>query len=127
MKIRMNGPEDLKALLQNLQGESEDTPRTPIGTLPANLVREYREMARKKERLEREMDNRIEELAIHMKGIVSKEFGDRLYEAEEIHDQLWSKIYEHFGLDPNLSYSIDRRTNVVSVEGESIQTSPFTH
>jgi hypothetical protein len=125
-KVRVRNPDELKSFFSQLQQETENTESTVIGTVPPDLMEEYKAYSRAKDRLERELDNRITELAYIMKTTVENEFSDRKYDAEEQHNELWGKIYEQLGLDPDLSYTIDRRTNKISIEGP-IPDNPFTH
>jgi hypothetical protein len=125
-KVRVRNPDELKSFFSQLQQETENTESTVIGTVPPDIMEEYKAYVRAKDRLERELDNRITELAYIMKTTVENEFSDRKYDAEEQHNMLWGKIYEQLGLDPDLSYTIDRRTNKISIEGP-IPDNPFTH
>jgi hypothetical protein len=125
-KVRVRNPDELKSFFSQLQQETENTESTVIGMVPPDIMEEYKAYVRTKDRLERELDNRITELAYIMKTTVENEFSDRKYDAEEQHNELWGKIYDQLGLDPDLSYTIDRRTNKISIEGP-IPDNPFTH
>lgn len=131
VKVNMNGPSDLKELLEHLKEEMETdtTTKTLVGTVPRPIAIMFKDLARKRKMLQQEIDNRVHELAIKAKQEVQKEFGERENDLDDYHDEVWARVTQEMGLDPNNNYQIDRTTGKMYLLGEDTgySDSPYMH
>lgn len=113
-------PEDfLKKLMEHAAGMIEvEKERVEVGRIDASLLKEFRAFDKEKERLDEDLDLRMEQEVLKLKRLLDDEFSERKEEIYAKNEAIWSKVHEALDLDPKPNYSIDKQTGMVFKGGD---------
>jgi hypothetical protein len=88
--------------------------KTPVGNISKELCSKFRDMHRKKEDVEKELETRKDILQSEMELALYKEFREKMESFDDEKTSLWEEATKELGVDPEENYSVDFKTGVVS-------------
>lgn len=102
----MSNPFD-KLVEMVMEHAENQTNKIPVGTVSPELLAEFRQYSQKKDKLRKDMERKL--------NILKREAEVLEEEMDDIHDNLWERIYAELKLDSTKAHSIDKDTGIVSV------------
>jgi hypothetical protein len=88
--------------------------KIPVGNISKELCSKFRDMHRKKEAVEKELETRKEILQSEMELVLYKEFREKMEVFDDEKTSLWDEATKELGVDPEENYSVDFKSGVVS-------------
>jgi hypothetical protein len=88
--------------------------KVPVGNISKELCLKFRDMHRKKDEVEKELETRKEILQAEMELKLYKEFREKMETFDEEKSLLWDEATKELGVDPEDSYSVDFKVGIVS-------------